>query len=72
VVKEFDGLLEADGDEQAYADGSDVDEEVSPGVSGFVGSVDVEHGRVLGGVGGDAARRPMSGLKMSVSRRVRG
>ena len=37
----LDGLLEADGDEQAYADGGDVDEEVAPGVDGFVGWVDV-------------------------------
>jgi hypothetical protein len=33
------------------------DEEVSPGVDGFVGGVDVEHGRVLcGGWHGDAAQ----------------
>jgi len=51
MVEGFDGLLEADGDEQADADGGDVDEEVAPGVGGFVGWVDVEHGRVLSGVG---------------------
>ena len=49
VVQGFDGLFEADGDEEADADGGDVDEEVAPGVDGFVGSVDVEHGRVLWG-----------------------
>ncbi len=43
VVDGFDGLLEADGDEQADADGGDVEEEVLPGVSGLVGWVDVEH-----------------------------
>jgi len=44
MVEELDALLEADGDEQADADGGYVDEEVAPGVSGFVGWVDVEHG----------------------------
>ena len=43
MVDGFDALLEADGDEQADADGGDVDEEVAPGVSGLVGRVDVEH-----------------------------
>ena len=43
VVEGFDALLEADGDEQAYADGGDVDEEVAPGVGGVVGRVDIEH-----------------------------
>jgi hypothetical protein len=37
------GLLETDGNEQADADCADVDEEVFPGVGGFVGRVDVEH-----------------------------
>jgi hypothetical protein len=46
VVEGFDGLLEGDGDEEADADGGDVDEEVSPGVGGGVGRVDVEHGAV--------------------------
>jgi hypothetical protein len=31
-VDGFDGLFEIDGDEQADADGGDVDEEVAPGV----------------------------------------
>jgi hypothetical protein len=39
------GLFETDRDEQADADGSDVDDEVFPGVGGFVGRVDVEHGK---------------------------
>jgi hypothetical protein len=43
MVDELDGLLEADGDEQADDDGGDVDEEVFPGVGGFVGRVYVEH-----------------------------
>ncbi len=43
MVEVFDGLLEADGDEQADDDGGDVDEEVFPSVGGFVGRVDVEH-----------------------------
>jgi hypothetical protein len=37
----FDGLFEADGDEEADDDGGDVDEEVAPGVGGGVGRVDV-------------------------------
>jgi hypothetical protein len=40
-VKQLDGLFEADGDEKADDDGGDVDEEVSPGVGGGVGWVDV-------------------------------
>ena len=32
VVEELDGLLEADGEEEADGDGADVDEEVSPSV----------------------------------------
>jgi hypothetical protein len=43
VVDGLDGLLQADGDEQANTDGGDVDEEVFPGVSGGVGRVDIEH-----------------------------
>jgi hypothetical protein len=43
MVEEFDGLFEADGDEQADDDGGDVEEEVARGVDGFVGWVDVEH-----------------------------
>jgi hypothetical protein len=42
-VDGFDGLFEIDGDEQADADGGDVEEEVAPGVGGGVGRVDVEH-----------------------------
>ena len=48
VVKELDGLLEADSDEQTNADGGDVDEEVAPGVGGFVGRVHGEQGGLLG------------------------
>ena len=44
VVDELDGLLETYGDDEADDDGRDVDEEVFPGVGGFVGRVDVEHG----------------------------
>jgi len=43
MMQGLNGLLEADGDEQADADGGDVDEEVAPGVGGVVGWVDVEH-----------------------------
>jgi hypothetical protein len=44
VVQYLDGLLEADGYEESDYDGGDVDEEVSPGVSGVWGRVDVQHG----------------------------
>ena len=47
VVHPLYGLLKADRDEQADADGGDVDEEVGPGVSGLVWRVDVDHRRVL-------------------------
>ena len=50
TVQGLNRLLEADGDEQAHADGGDVDEEVFPGVGGFVGRVDVEHGRAFQGL----------------------
>jgi hypothetical protein len=43
VVDGFDGLFEADGDEQANDDGGDVDEEVAPGAGGVVRWVDFEH-----------------------------
>ena len=43
VVEVFDRLLEADGDEQSYDDGGDVDEEIFPSVGGRVGRVYVEH-----------------------------
>jgi hypothetical protein len=51
MVEIFDGLLEADGDQQAEDDGGDVDEEVAPGGGSVVGGVDVEHG---GGFLGDS------------------
>jgi hypothetical protein len=44
VVEVFDGLLEANGDQQADDDGGDVNEEVALGVGGVVWRVDVEHG----------------------------
>lgn len=47
VVEGFDGLLEADGDEQAEDDGGHVDEEVAPCGDGVVGRVNVEHGELL-------------------------
>jgi len=43
VVEELDGLLEADGNEEADDDGGDVDEEVAPGMGGGVGRMDVQH-----------------------------
>ena len=43
VVDGFDGLLEADGDEQAHADGGDVDEEIFPAMRGFVRRMYIEH-----------------------------
>jgi hypothetical protein len=43
VVKVFDSLFEADGDEQTDDDGGDVEEEVAPGVGAVVGRMDVEH-----------------------------
>ena len=47
MVEGFDGLLEGDGDEQADADGGDVDEKVAPGVGRLVRRVDVELGGLL-------------------------
>jgi hypothetical protein len=44
VMDELDGLLKANGDEQAEDDGGDVNEEVAPGAGGVVSWVDVEHG----------------------------
>ena len=41
LVNTLDHLLQTDRDEQTDDDGSDVDEEVSPGMGGFVGRVDV-------------------------------
>jgi hypothetical protein len=43
VVKELDGLLKAYGDAEANDDSGNVDEEVAPGVDGFVRGVDVKH-----------------------------
>ena len=50
MMQGLDGLLEGDGDEQADADGGNVEQEVAPGVGGGVGWVDIEHRRVLCGV----------------------
>ena len=44
AVDGFDGLLQADGDEQADGDGGDVNDEVAPSMGGVFGRVDVEHG----------------------------
>ncbi len=44
AVNEHNRLLKADGDEQADADGGDVDEEVFPRVGSFERRMDVEHG----------------------------
>ena len=46
VVEVLDGLLEADGEEEADDDGADVDEEVCQVVVGLLRGVDVEHGMV--------------------------
>jgi hypothetical protein len=43
VVEELDRLLEADGDEEADADGGNVDEKIVPGACCVMGGVDVEH-----------------------------
>jgi hypothetical protein len=51
AVEVLDSLFKADGDEQADADGCNVDEEVFPAMRGFVGCVDVEHGDILLGRG---------------------
>jgi hypothetical protein len=44
MVDVFDGLLEADGDEQTDDDGGDVDEEVFPRVRGVMRWMYVEYG----------------------------
>ena len=44
LVDVLDDLLESNGDDEADGDGGDGDDEVFPGVGGFVGWVDVEHG----------------------------
>ena len=57
VMNVLDSLFKTDGDEQTDDDGDDVDEEVFPGVGGFVGWVDVEHGGwLLRGFGGGIGR----------------
>jgi hypothetical protein len=72
IVHGFDGLFEADGDEQAEDDGGDVDEEVAPGAGGVVSGVDVEHGcgllwdRVGGGRGDGLLRRDGGSFEHSV------
>jgi hypothetical protein len=48
MMDSFDGLFEADGDEEADDDGGDVDEEVAAGGGGVVRRVDVEHGSLSG------------------------
>jgi hypothetical protein len=48
VMDGLDGLLKADGDEQAEDDGGDMDKEVSPGAGSVVGGVDVEHALTSG------------------------
>ena len=51
TVEVLDGLFQANGDEEAYDDGGDMEEEVSPGGGGVVGWVDVKHvGRLAQGV----------------------
>ena len=44
VVDLFDGLLEADRNQESHADRRDVDKEVFPSVGSFMGSMNVEHG----------------------------
>jgi hypothetical protein len=44
VVEVLDGLLKADGDEDAEDDGGEVDEEVAAGSCGVVRWVDIDHG----------------------------
>jgi hypothetical protein len=43
-VEVLDGLLEADGDEDAEDDDAEVDEEVAAGDGGVLRWVDVDHG----------------------------
>lgn len=50
MVEKLDGLLQTDGDEQADDDSGDVDEEVLPGVRGFVRRMNIEHGWAPGQV----------------------
>src|SRR5258708_17070369 len=47
MMEVLDGLLEADGDEEAEDDGGDVDEEVTPGGGGVVRRGDAGRGEVL-------------------------
>ena len=44
VVQGFDGLFEADGNQQAYTNDGDMDEEVGPRVRCLMRRMDVEHG----------------------------
>ena len=44
LMEVLEGLLQAESDEDAEDDGADVDEEIGPGVVGFVRWVDVDHG----------------------------
>jgi hypothetical protein len=53
MVDGLDALLETDGNEEADADGGDVDEEVAPGVGGMVGWVNVQHCKDTCVVGSD-------------------
>ena len=48
MVEGLDGLLKTNSDDEADDDGGDVNEEVAPGVGGFVGRVDVEQRGLLG------------------------
>jgi hypothetical protein len=43
MVQRLHGLLEANGDEQAYDDSGDVDEKVASALGDVVGGVNVEH-----------------------------
>jgi hypothetical protein len=45
MMEVLDGLLKADGNEQANNDRGDVDEETLPSVDGFMWCVDFKHGR---------------------------
>jgi len=56
LVNEFDGLFEADRDEDADRDRTDVNEEVLPGVVGLMRWVNVDHCGVLRSGGDDMSR----------------
>ena len=78
MMEVLDGLLEADGDDEAEDDGGDMDEEVSPGIGGVVGgwtsSMEVGSSGVLrgsgefSGVGGTGSGWGMNLVAKSVSR----